>query len=149
VEVRARWEHFEHESDIGVRGHGPTLAAALEQVGLALMAVVVELAAVREREEVAIACESVDRELLLVEWLDALVYQMSVTKRVFARFEVQVEEPAAESRCAALGLRARCYGERIDVARHQPAVEVKGATLCALSVAQSAEGWVAQCVVDV
>jgi len=36
------------------------------------------------------------------------------------------------------------------VARHQPTVEVKGATYTELKVAQDALGqWVAQCVVDV
>jgi len=38
----------------------------------------------------------------------------------------------------------------VDIARHRPAVEVKGATYTALRVAQEADGaWVAQCVVDV
>ena len=45
---------------------------------------------------------------------------------------------------------ATAWGERIDVTRHQPAVEVKGATYTNLSVRQEPNGlWVAQCVVDV
>jgi len=41
-------------------------------------------------------------------------------------------------------------GEPVDVTRHRPAVEAKGATYTALSVAGNADGaWVAQCVVDV
>jgi SHS2 domain-containing protein len=42
------------------------------------------------------------------------------------------------------------HGEPVDVARHTPAVEVKGATLTELAVRQEADGtWVAQCVLDV
>jgi tRNA nucleotidyltransferase (CCA-adding enzyme) len=38
----------------------------------------------------------------------------------------------------------------VRVERHQPAVEVKGATYTALKVARDEQGrWVAQCVVDV
>jgi SHS2 domain-containing protein len=47
-------------------------------------------------------------------------------------------------------LYAKAWGERIEVARHQPAVEVKGATLTELLVRQDQSGgWLAQCVVDV
>jgi SHS2 domain-containing protein len=47
-------------------------------------------------------------------------------------------------------LNGRASGEPIDIARHQPAVEVKGATLTALKVAEQPDGsWCAQCVVDV
>jgi SHS2 domain-containing protein len=41
-------------------------------------------------------------------------------------------------------------GEPMDLAKHQMAVEIKGATYTALRVAQEEDGeWVAQCVVDV
>jgi tRNA nucleotidyltransferase (CCA-adding enzyme) len=46
-------------------------------------------------------------------------------------------------------LRATAFGEPIDVDRHQPAVEIKGATLTALQVTHGPDGWRAQCVVDV
>lgn len=42
--VTARWEHFPHQADIGVRGMGATLAQAFEQAALALTAVIVDLA---------------------------------------------------------------------------------------------------------
>jgi SHS2 domain-containing protein len=47
-------------------------------------------------------------------------------------------------------LRATAWGERIDRSRHEPAVEVKGATHTALRLEQEKDGgWIAQCVVDV
>ena len=36
---RARWEHFPHDADVGVRGFGPTPAEAFAQAALALTAV--------------------------------------------------------------------------------------------------------------
>lgn len=135
------WEHFEHQADVGVRGYGPTLAAALEQAAVALTAVVTEPGSVADSEPVSIECEAPDSELLLAEWLDALIYEMSTRRMLFARFRVDVEGQH---------LRATAWGEPIDVARHQPAVEVKGATLTALRVGQAEDGrWLAQCVVDV
>jgi tRNA nucleotidyltransferase (CCA-adding enzyme) len=49
-----------------------------------------------------------------------------------------------------LHLEADVGGESVDVARHEPAVEVKGATLTELHVGEDASGlWTAQCIVDV
>ena len=42
VAPEARWEHFPHDADIGVRGFGPTVVAAFEQAALALTAVITD-----------------------------------------------------------------------------------------------------------
>jgi tRNA nucleotidyltransferase (CCA-adding enzyme) len=136
-----RWEHFAHEADIGVRGIGTSKEAAFEQAAVALTAAIVDPEELAAEQAVEIACEAPDDELLLVDWLNALVYQMATRRLLFGRFEVRIDGHR---------LRARAWGEPIDVARHQPAVEVKGATLTSLRVGQEPDGtWVAQCVVDV
>ena len=139
--VQGRWEHFPHQADIGVRGIGPTKEAAFEQGGLALTAVITEPTSVAPMEAVSITCEAPDDELLLVDWLNALVYEMATRKMLFSRFTVRFNDHS---------LHATAWGENVEVARHQPAVEVKGATYTELSVRQNEQGrWIAQCVVDV
>jgi tRNA nucleotidyltransferase (CCA-adding enzyme) len=138
--MSARWEHFAHEADMGVRGFGATPAEAFEQAAIALTAVVTDPAAVAAREVVAIECEAPDRELLFAEWLNCLVYEMAARRMLFARFAVRIDGGR---------LHAEAWGERVDPVRHHPAVEIKGATYTALRVAQSAGGWLAQTVVDV
>jgi len=137
----ARWEHFAHEADMGVRGFGPTLAGAFEQAALALAAVVTDPAGVSDLESVPIACAAPDDELLLADWLNAVIFAMSTRKLVFGRFAVRIANHRLE---------ATAWGEPVDPPRHQPAVEVKGATYTQLAVRQTPEGgWLAQCVVDV
>jgi SHS2 domain-containing protein len=137
----ARWEHFPHEADIGVRGLGATLEQSFEQAALALTAVIVDPAAVAPRETIRLSCEAPDAELLLVDWLNTLIYEMVTRNMLFSRFEVHVEGER---------LSAQVWGEALDVMRHHPAVEVKGATYTALQVARQPDGnWLAQCVVDV
>jgi protein archease len=138
--MTARWEHFPHEADVGVRGIGATEAQAFEQAALAMTAIVTDLASVEAREAVALECEAPDRELLFAEWLNSVIYEMSVRKMLFSRFSVQLEGSR---------VRAQAWGERVDLARHHPAVEIKGATYTALRVARERDGWVAQTVVDV
>ena len=82
-----------------------------------------------------------DPEVLLVDWLNALVYEMATRGWLFSRFEVRI---------AGGKLEGQAWGEPVDVARHQPAVEVKGASYTELKVMQTPQGaWIAQCVVDV
>ena len=137
----ARWEHFSHQADIGVRGIGTSREEAFEQAALALTAVVTDPQTVRPKEAVEIACEAPDDELLLVDWLNALIYEMATRHMLWSRFTVRIEGQR---------LQATAWGEKTDVARHQPTVEVKGATYTNLSVRQDETGaWLAQCVVDV
>lgn len=137
----ATWEHFPHEADVGLRGRGPTLAAAFEQVAVAMTAVVTDPAGVRTASAVALECEAQDPELLLIEWLNALVYEMATRRMLFGRYVVSIDDGR---------LNATAWGEPVDVARHQPAAEVKGATYTALRVVQDTGGWwTAECVVDV
>lgn len=135
------WEHFAHGADIGVRGVGRTPAQAFEQAAAALTAVITDPATVAAHTPVDVACEAPDMELLLADWLNALVYEMQVRKMLFGRFDVSIDGTR---------LAARAWGEPVDVTRHRPAVEVKGATYTELAVRQLDDGsWLAQCVVDV
>lgn len=137
----ARAEHFPHGADVGVRGVGPSCAAAFEQAALALTATVAEPDNVRAEREVIIDCEAPSLELLLVDWLNALIYRMAVERMLFVEFHVRID---------GLRLHASARGETIDRQRHAPAVEPKGATMTALHVGAGSDGaWTAECVVDV
>ena len=135
------WEHFTHGADIGVRGIGSTLSEAFEQAALALTAVICDPALVQAKESVAVTCEAPDAEYLLADWLNCLVFEMATRHLLFSRFAVTIQGEQ---------LTATAWGEPVDVKRHQPAVEVKGATYTELMVRQDAQDqWIAQCVVDV
>ncbi|MCX8087089.1 MAG: archease [Rhodocyclaceae bacterium] len=135
------WETFPHEADIGVRGFGDTLAEAFAGAALALTAVICDPAKVGACETAAFECAAPEDELLLIDWLNALIYAMATRRLLFSRFAVEI----ADHR-----LRATAWGEPIEAARHEPAAEVKGATFCELAVKKLPDGrWLAQCVVDV
>lgn len=136
------WQHFYHQADIGIRGIGNTLDEAFAEAAVALTAVVADPNTVRADKTVTLHCEAPDAELLLVDWLNALIFEMATRRMLFSRFTVKIS--------STLHLDATVWGEMVVPARHQPAVEVKGATYTALSVVHHDEGdWVVQCVVDV
>jgi tRNA nucleotidyltransferase (CCA-adding enzyme) len=135
------WEHFNHQADIGVRGHGHTLASAFEQAALALTALFTDPSLLVKQSQVRIECKAPDWDLLFTDWLNAVVYQMSTRQMLFCRFRVQINGDK---------LRASAWGESIDRSWQPSEVEVKGASYTALKVFQHANGdWTAECVVDV
>jgi tRNA nucleotidyltransferase (CCA-adding enzyme) len=126
---------------MGVRGVGPSREEAFEQGAIALCALTTDLDAVQAREKIDVHCEAPDDEVLFVDWLNAIVFEMAWRHMVFSRFGVVVEGHR---------LSGSAWGERVDPQRHPPGVEVKGATFTELVVRREEDGtWIAQCVVDV
>jgi len=136
------WEHFEHGADIGVRGMGRDKAEAFAQAALAMTAIITDPAGVCPEQGVRLACIEADPELLFVDWLNLVIFEMATRGMLFSHFDVHIGDSGA--------LQAEIRGETVDRTRHSPAVEIKGATFTELAVQQQADGgWVAQCVVDV
>jgi SHS2 domain-containing protein len=139
--MAAHWEHFEHEADVGLRASGDSEDEVFAALAIALTAVITDPAGVRASDSVTIDCQAPDRDLLLVDWLNALIYEMATRRMLFSAFDVRIEGTR---------LHAVARGEPVDRARHRPAVEVKGTTYTALDYRQEPGGpWTAQCVVDV
>ncbi len=134
------YEHFDHQADIGIKGIGSTIDEAFEQAAIGMMAVICNPKAVLPENEVKIFCNAPDEEFLLVDFLNAIIYEMAVRNMLFGKFEVTVTDGCVE---------AKAWGEKSDPAKHQTAVEVKGATYTELEVKQQDDKWIAQCVVDV
>lgn len=85
------WEHFPHQGDVGVRGFGASPAAAFENVARALSAVVTPLEGIVAREPVEIACHAPDLEILLVDWVNGVAYEMATRRMLFRDFRVEMD----------------------------------------------------------
>ena len=136
----AEWQHFHHVADIGIRGCGTSPAEAFAQAAMAMTAVVTEPQLVDKNICIDVECDATDLEYLFVDWLNALVYEMAIRHMLFSQFDIQIHDGH---------LKAKVCGERVDREKHQPAVEIKGATLTELRVEENDGNWLAQCVIDV
>jgi protein archease len=131
-------QRFAHGADIGVRGRGDTLAAAFEEAALELTCIVADPGRVRPLDVVHVYCRVFDRDLLLVEWLNAIVFEMRTRNMVFSRFDVRIDD------CE---LVARIYGEPLDPLRHEAANHVRGVSDRDVAVEHEPDGsWLAQCL---
>jgi SHS2 domain-containing protein len=131
-------------SDLAFEARGATPEEVFSASARALLAATVEdPAGVRPAERRALAFEEPDLDLLLLRFLNELVYLRDAEELLLLPERLVVERDGGAT------LRADVVGERIDPARHVLLAEVKAATAHALRVAPTAAGWLATVTLDV
>ena len=140
--------HFEFvegaTSDLSFVALGPTVEAVFVAAGEAFLAATVEEPqAVARRERWSVVLEEPDLELLLVRFLNELVYLRDAEELLLHPQHVEIVSNGS------VELRAELAGERIDRRRHALASDVKAATVHELRVAKTSDGWSATATLDV
>lgn len=134
-------ETFEHTADLGLRIRAADLNTLFAEAAEALFSCLVEdLSSVKPVQMLEIRLQGEDREYLLFDWLKALLYHFDAEHLLFARFEVKITPE---------GLEGKAWGEPLDRFRHELGHEVKAITYHGLKVEPSADGWLAELIVDI
>lgn len=134
-------EQFEHTADLGLRVRSPDLNTLFAEAAECLYSAFVEdLSTVHPVEERTVEIAGNDLVYLLFDWLKELLYRFDGEGMLYGKFEVHVREN---------GLSARVWGEPFDPTRHPMSREVKAITYHDLIVEKSADGWLAEVIVDI
>jgi SHS2 domain-containing protein len=134
-------ETFDHTADLGLRIRAADLDTLFVESAEALFCAIVEdLATVRPEHALDIQVTGDDREYLLYDWLKELLYHFDAEHLLFSRFEAHV---------TAEGMTGRVWGESLDRSRHELSHEVKAITYHGLKVEQTADGWLAEVIIDI
>ena len=135
------YELFEHTADLGLRVRAADLPGVFADAGRGLAAMIVDnVDAVRPTASATIQIAGSDRDYLLFDWLNELLYRFESERWLYVDFDVHIADD---------GLTAVARGERFDPPRHQPGHEVKAITYHRLKVEQTAAGWLAELIVDI
>ena len=135
------YETFDHTADVGLRARAADLNTLFAEAARAMFSVMVgNLGDVRPIEEISIMLGPDDLDALLRAWLGELLYTFHVRKLLFGEFTVAVGET---------GLQGTVRGEPIDPSRHALDVEIKAVTWHGLKVERTADGWLAEVIVDI
>jgi SHS2 domain-containing protein len=121
-----KFELIDHTADTGLQAYGETLAEAFANAALGMFSIIAELENVREKESRRVEVNEPDMESLLFEWLNNLVYIFDVETIILKRFDIVEFSDGV--------LKAVCYGEKYDPARHILKTEVKSTTYHMLEV---------------
>jgi SHS2 domain-containing protein len=140
------YEYVEDQAiaDVAFIARAPSLEGLLKTAADATMNVMVDdLGTIERKTEKIVEAQAEAEDLLLVNFLQELIYHKDADRLLLRAEEVSV------ARGGRLSLRARCGGERIDPARHELNVDVKAVTLHKLKVEQTPAGWEAFVVLDI
>lgn len=134
------FEITDHTSDVGIVAYGKSLEEVFVNAALGTFSLVADLGAVAETIERSIEVDAMNREELLVAWLNELLYLFDAERLIFRRFQITGLEEEK--------LSATAWGEEIDPSRHNLQTQVKAATYHQLKL-EKPNGFRAQVILDV
>ena len=134
------YRQLSHTADLAWRLWGKDLPELFENAGRALSATLTDRRYLKRRATRTVRLTASDRESLLVDWLNHLLYLFDIDGFLGRDFQVESLTPG--------GLKARVTGETFDPARHPSRTGVKAATFHQLSIVPVQDGWEATVVLD-
>jgi SHS2 domain-containing protein len=139
--MKKTFEIIDHTADVGIIAYGEDMEDLFSNAALALFSLITDLESIDEKLHFDLEVNSEDRDSLLVEWLNELIYLFDIKHFLCNRFEI---ESLAHNQ-----LRATCYGEGFDPMKHKIKTGVKAATYHMLKLGKSADGFRAQIILDI
>lgn len=140
------WTLIEHTADVGLDVCAPTLDALFVDAAAGLFDVITDVSRIEAHDERAFEVSAEAPDLLLVAWLEELLYRFDTAGELFARGEARVAGDGRDG--PAWSVRARMLGEPFDPARHPLKVQVKAITYHGLELARDEQGWRARVIFD-
>jgi SHS2 domain-containing protein len=135
------FEIIDHTADIGIVAYGSDIKQVFANAALGLFNLMADLGNLKEDTKRQIELSAEDVEVLLVEWLNELIYISDVEHIIFKRFEI--------NELSNTQLRATCFGEKIKPGRHKLKREIKAATYHMLRLNKENGSYKVQIIFDI
>ena len=133
-------EIIDHPADIGVIIKTDTLAELFEESAKYMFSIIAELSTVNKKTVKEVSISDTDLPNLLINWLNELLYIFEVEDILFCNFEIEnIDEKS---------LKAKVFGEELDLKKHTILTEVKAATYHQLDVSKKENFWQAKIIFD-
>ena len=139
--MKRPFEIIDHTADVGIIAYGADVEQLFSNAALALFSLITEPENVEEKLHLDLEVSSEDRDSLLVEWLNELIYLFDVKNILFKRFDI---ESLTRNQ-----LKAICYGEDFDPMKHKIKIGVKAATYHMLKLDKDGGEYKAQVIFDI
>jgi SHS2 domain-containing protein len=134
-----RYEVIEHTADAGIAAYGRDLGEAFANAARGMFSLIAEPARGRADFCREVDLRSSDREALLVDWLNELIFIFEVEHVILSGFEIT---DIGDNR-----LRARVRGHKIDPSCHHLKTGVKAATYHSLRI-EEGDGFSIRVILD-
>jgi len=135
------FEVIEHTADIGIVAYGADIKQLFANAALGLFNLMADLGNLKEDAKRKVELSAEDIEVLLIEWLNELIYISEVEHIIFKRFDI--------SELSSNKLRSICFGEKIKPGQRRLKREIKAATYHMLRMNKVDSGYKVQIIFDI
>ncbi len=143
-EMKKRYEHIDHPSDVGFEAYGDTLEELFENAAIATYSFMTNIEDMMdeeatERREFDIRSE--DLKSLMFDWLDEILFFFESDMLIFIRFNIKIDEKE-------FSLKGFCDGIIFDPSDHEAYIIVKAVTYHMMDLKKN-DRWTGRVVLDV
>lgn len=135
------FEIVNHTSDISIKAYGKTLKELFENAATGMFNILADLEGITSSTELKINAEGLDKEELLIAWLDELLYNFYTKQIIFCEFDI--------TELTEKNLTAAVKGRFIGENRNRLKTEIKAATRHDLRIEKKGGTYEVQIVFDV
>ena len=139
--MRDGFEIIDHTADVAIAAYGADMKKAFSNVALGMFSIMTDIKKVNETFVRDVAVTADEMKVLLVSWLNELLFICEVEKILFKKFDI--------SELNGTRIVAKCYGEKIDPKRHRIKTEIKAATYHMTQIEQKRDGVRVQVLFDI
>ncbi len=142
--MKAFHQFFDHTADVLFVARADSLPELFRECALAVEETMVDVSKVKPKQKIKILAESKDVEGLLYDFLEEIVFFKDYKQLLFSKFDLDIVEKKG-----GYALTCFAYGEKLDVARHDPRVDVKAVTMHEFEVVKDKQSWKAKVLLDI
>ncbi|MFC2049763.1 archease [Chloroflexota bacterium] len=139
--VEKPFEVIDHTADIGIVAYGADIKQVFANAALGLFNLMADLDDFEEGLERELELSAEDVEVLLIEWLNELIYIFDVEHIIFKKFEIE--------KLTSTQVKARCFGEKVKPGQHKLKREIKAATYHMLRISKEDGTYKVQVIFDI
>ena len=136
-----RFEIVDHTADIGIKAYGGTLKELFENTALGMFNIIADLEGIKPSTEIKVEAEAIDKEELLIAWLEELLYNFYTKNIILSEFNIM---ELTDTR-----LTAKAKGRFIGENRNRLKSEIKAATRHGLRIDKKNEKYEVEIIFDV
>lgn len=135
------FEMIDHTADISIKVYGQNLKELFQNAAFGMFNILADLEGIKTSTELEIKVEALDKEELLIEWLDELLYDFYTKHIIFSKFDITELTDTKLTAC----VKGRFVGEN----RNRLKTEIKAVTRHNLHIEKKEDHYEVQIIFDV
>ncbi len=124
------YKFLDHTTDAFIEVTADTLESAFTMAAKSVVETTLDPTTIEEKEERIVEVSGQDLRFLLYNWLEEVIYQLITKGFAISRFEITISKNSEYT------IKAKTFGEKIDLKKHRFRVEIKAPTFHEMQITQ-------------